>query len=352
VPTATVSPSAEAGPLEVTWTPIAGPEPNAFVDGVSHVDGRWFAVGTVFGRPSIWFSDDGSSWTRAEVATLDEPNQGASVSDLVALGDTLVAIGSWSGAPPAPPVGWATWTSTDGGATWSELRDGPDPMPLRAVVAGGPGLVGAGWSFPGALPVESWLAVTSDGFTWERLTITFPDADIHAMAALGDRFVAAGTVIAADGGQDAAAWYSDDDGASWTLADVPGGDDFMDTIVAMVPFDGGLVAIGGGRSVAWVTADGATWQRFVLADGHVALGLAAVDGGLVAVGNVAPDGQGLGVGMSWTSVDGREWIAGPELGDGSVVLVGAAGAGTTVVAGGQCTTDACDTVLWLGEVSR
>ena len=136
-----------------------------------------------------------------------------------------------------------------------------------------------------------------------------------------------------------AAWYSDDGGANWTLAEVPVGGPF-ESMRDLVPFGDGLVAIGDnydsntsiGNVVAWVTTDGATWEPFGVAADAQAPAIAAVDGGLVAVGNTV--GQDLGPGRTWTSPQGQAWEPGEELGTGTVRLSGVAGNGDVGVAVG------------------
>ena len=126
----------------------------------------------------------------------------------------------------------------------------------------------------------------------------------------------------------------------------------------LAPFGDGLVAIGDnydsntaiGNVVAWVTTDGATWEPFGVAAGARVMAIAAVDGGLVAVGNLV--GQDLGPESSWTSTDGQAWLESDALGTGTVRMSGAAGNGGVVVAVGLCQSESCDTVVWIGEVTR
>ena len=351
-PTESASPSQAAGPFEIAWEPVEL-EPDADVNGVSFVGGRWFVVGQVFPEAAIWTSDDGRSWSRAEIASTRDENEVTAVTDIVELDGQLVAIGAF-GLMESDQFAWMTWTSDDAGATWTERRGGPSPHALRAIVPAGDGLVAAGSDYAGTTPFDSWIAVSEDGLTWERTPATFPDSEIHSLAVREDRIVAVGNSYV-DGDFDARAWYSDDGGEAWTLVEIPDGG-APETLYEVVATDDGFVAIGDGVSgegdsgaAAWVSADGASWERVAVADAADGRALAPVEGGLVAVGNIV--GQDVGPGLSWTSVEGRTWESGPDLNDGSVVLIAADGDGSVVVAGGQC-LGSCDAVLWIGEVTR
>jgi hypothetical protein len=346
---ASASPSPEAGPLQIEWQAVTGLEPGASVHEVSVIDGRWFALGQVEVEVAIWTSDDGRDWTRAEISG-DHPSDELTVAyGLAELDGTLVAIGAF-GAIPSDQVAWVTWTSDDDGATWTEHRDAPTPAALQAVVEAGPGLVGAGWDYFGTTPFDSWIATTEDGLAWQRNEAEFTSAEIVSLAVLDERIVAVGSTFV-DGGLAGFAAYSDDGGATWTVTVEASGD--AETLFEVVATDGGFAAVGGGEAsgaTAWLSADGAAWEAIPISADAEARGLALVDGGFVAVGNVV--GQDIGPGLSWTSLDGRTWEAGTEFAPASVRILGADGNGSTVVAGGLCQSESCDSVLWFGEVSR
>jgi hypothetical protein len=353
----TPSPSAAAGPAQVSWAPASGIDPTtAQIGGVELIGGRWIAVGGVmenFLTAAIWISDDGATWTRATLDTTEVSDEYTYAFDVAAVGDALVAVGSW-GAVPSDQRSWVSWTSTDGGATWTEAREENMPA-LGAVASGGPGLVGAQWNYSGTTPFDTTMVTSTDGATWE-LTATLEMAAVYAIDVIGDRIVAVGNVQADPNGEsEAAAWYSDDGGVTWTPADVPDGGALL-TMQDLAVLGGGLAAIGAGGANAsvsvdaWRTADGATWEQFGIADGAIGSGLAAVDGGLVAVGNLA--GQDIGPGTSWLSPDAEVWLESEALGIGDVRLGAAAGDGDTVVAGGRCEAESCDTVIWIGQVTR
>lgn len=358
-PAPTPSTSAAAGPVQVSWAPGSGIDPTtAQIGGVELIGGRWIAVGGVmenFLTAAIWISDDGATWTRATLDTTEVSDEYTYAFDVAAVGDALVAIGSW-GAVPTDQRSWVTWTSTDGGANWTEARDESMPA-LGAAASGGPGLVGAQWNYSGTTPFDTTMVTSTDGITWEQ-TATLELAVVYAIDVIGDRIVAVGSAQADPSGEsEAAAWYSDDRGVTWTPADLPDGGELM-SLQDLAVLGDGLAALGAGGDAnasafsvdAWKTTDGATWEQFGVADGAIGSGLAAVDGGLVAVGNLA--GQAIGPGTSWLSPDAEVWLESEALGIGDVRLGAAAGDGDTVVAGGRCEAESCDTVIWIGQVTR
>jgi len=351
-PSESASPSAAAGPFTVAWEPIEF-EAEADINDVSFVGGRWFALGQVFPEAAIWTSDDGRTWARAEIASTRADDEVTTVTEVVELDGLLVAIGAF-GAMASDQFAWMTWTSDDDGATWTERRDGPSPHALRAIVAAGPGLVGAGSDYTGTTPFDSWIALSEDGVTWEPTSAVFDSTEIISLAVREDRIVAVGVEFTDGGGVAGSVFSSDDGGVTWSAASLPDaagdGPEFLYEVVATV---NGFVAVGNGPvgASAWLSADGETWERIeIAASASTSRALALVDGGFVAVGNVV--GHDIGPGHSWTSVDGRTWEDGNEFTPGTVMILGVDGDGSTVIAGGQCVTESCETVLWVGEVSR
>ena len=308
-PSPSPTPSEPSGPLEVAWEPVSEFPPHANVRDVSFVDGRWFAVGEVYPDAAIWTSDDGRSWTRSQIDAIDGGDERVVATGLAAIGDTLVAIGRF-GAANTDQMAWVTWTSGDGGMTWTESRDGPTSFAPHAIVAGGPGLVAAGWEYAGTVPFDSWVAVSEDGTAWDR-----PASDVgeypgqlayHARRAhrgcrqpgrrvrAPTRPAGTRTMAAARGRRPRCRAARQPE----TMADV-------------IVTDEGLLAVGPGDgahggSAAWLSADGTAWERFTIDDVAGAVAVASVDGGFVAVGNVA-DELDIGAEFTWTSVDGRTW---------------------------------------------
>jgi hypothetical protein len=349
-PTPSPSPTAEpTGPIQLAWEPATGLEPEASVADVAFIDERWIAVGSVSADAAIWTSDDGRAWERAVIDTTRTDDEVMAATDVSVLDSGIVAIGAF-GAVATDQVAWVTWTSEDGGLTWSEHREGPTPHALRAVVYPGGALVGAGWDYAGTLPFDAWIAMSDDGVTWERLPKVFDDSEIHALGFVGDRIVAVGKSYAED--YDATAWFSDDPATAWSRVAVPDAG-VPETMYDVIPVSDGVLAVGGGLeagAAAWVTVDGETWRRFAIADGAEARAVTLLDDGAVAVGNAA--GQDIGPALAWTSLDGQSWEAGREIGAGSVRMRTVASSGSVLVAGGECAAQECDAVLWVGEASR
>src|SRR5699024_2938937 len=77
-PSPTPEPTEVAAPIEVTWTAASGIDPGARITTVRFVDGQWIALGGVdedFLSAAIWTSDDGATWTRAEIGDTRDPDQ-------------------------------------------------------------------------------------------------------------------------------------------------------------------------------------------------------------------------------------------------------------------------------------
>jgi hypothetical protein len=336
---------------------------------MAFADDQWFALGMrdLGGSgeedgtqdAAIWRSDDGRTWVAAEIRAVDAEGDYSVVHDLVDVDGVLVAIGSW-GAMQSDQLAWVTWLSTDGGATWTESRDTPGPFgAMQAITPGGPGLVAAGWTYAGTIPYDSYFVTSRDGMAWDEVGAPLVAAAVHGLGALGERLVAVGVdwtdpPLAYEA--QPTAWYSDDDGETWTAVELPGAaPDNLDHPQDVVPFNDGLVAVGGSMDVgSWITPDGETWERFDVALNAAFGAGAALDGALVAVGNTPlAGGQEIGPGVTWTSRDAQSWSAGPVLSEGGVGLRAVAESDGVVVAGGTCDrVDPCQAVMWRGEVVR
>lgn len=126
-----------------------------------------------------------------------------------------------------------------------------------------------------------------------------------------------------------AIWWSDDRRV-WTRADLGGAIGELRDVTALA--GGGFVAVGGrpGSPVAWLSADGITWEPFdapIGADGSlgqfspVMSAVAVSPDAIVAVGveTYVPTTQALGEDLDaavWRSTDGRTWdrVTDPSLG--------------------------------------
>lgn len=269
--------------------------------------------------------------------------EGATLNGVTASSDGMVAVGS-------DAEGAAAWTSTDG-VTWQpvEVADADGVDALHAVA-----LDGGGVAF-GAVdpdPSRTWSA-SAGSQPWEPADSGGIDGRVNAVAADGDRWVAAGDLVDAETGAGAAgAVWTSDDGRRWeSLGELPLNEGTISDVVVegdavvVVGFDvdGGKVwtsaggvdlqavaegefdaatiqgvartvagyvalgrALGDLRPVVWTSEDGVAWTRedpstAAFAPDLQINDLATVDGALVAVG-AAPQG-----GAVWTSDDGASW---------------------------------------------
>ncbi len=236
-----------------------------------------FAVGTDRGATAVWYSTDGSRWTRLSTAekVIDSADQ-AQVNTLMVTASGVVAAGT---VVDGTDLDAAVWKSTDG-IHWSRVMSAQ-----RSFAGNGDHVIsdiaplGTGFVAVGAVrPATQWLPaswISPDGTSWSAVSSAFPQAP--ALNAGGQ-----GTVVAA---------------------------------VAAAPGTGGLVAVGGGLGT--------------LGAGPAGVGLGAAGGPVVA-------GR-PGLPRMWTSTDGLSWSEAPLAAPASTTsgwrlgLVASAG-GTTVVA--------------------
>ncbi len=230
---------------------------------------------------------------------------GARMLDVVASGNTVVAVGSDGGESG---VG-AVWTSRDG-FDWTEQLLTP-AAPLERVAA-----VGAG--FVAISDTEVWHS--TDGSAWVRAARAPAGARLVDVAAVpggidgagtGSEIVAIGHLVSAP--TDATVWVSPD-GSSWTsLADSPALHSFcptalaagLDYVVAVGTDCGSPVA----RAVGVSTRRGLEWTRApaqrAFGDEATPVALVAGTAEFVAAGSWR---QGDLAGQAvWTSPDGLTW---------------------------------------------
>ena len=103
------------------------------------------AVGSEFDRreAAVWSSSDGRRWTKAPSEASRRGGNGyAWMTDIVPIGDLLIAIGDYQDLQRPTAL---SWVSRDGKA-WTEARAAPvqQGAEFYAVVGGGPGLIAVG----------------------------------------------------------------------------------------------------------------------------------------------------------------------------------------------------------------
>lgn len=225
------------------------------------------------------------------------------------------------------------WTSPDG-LQWQRSTLDPavfgdsfdDQVQLKAVTAGGPGVVAVGVAGDsGHTPV--WIS--QDGLRWENAEGGFdPESRprLQSVTAAGPGLVAVGWVTEEES-TDAAVWTSED-GMSWSrVAHDPSvfGGPGRQTMTSVVAGGPGLIAVGqdqrdeGENPVAavWTSPDGRSWSRIphdesVFGGPHelTATTVAVGGPGLIAAGFESPSSGNRAqpvTGSLWTSVDGFEW---------------------------------------------
>ena len=323
---ASCSPGAQAGGGSWAAVPQIPDAAGASFASVAAGPDRFVVVGATprsgqVGHAAAWASTDGRTWT----AAADDPAFDERQMLAVAGGRAgFAAVGLT--CDPQECGKNAMWTSTDG-QTWQAAAAIPVASGLTAhsatIVAGGPGWIVGGYSYPGGN--EPWPAgvwTTVDGSSWTASTVADPGtgpADVGggdppargtvggviAGFALSDaRMVAVGSVTTPTAHR-AAAWTSTD-AKTWTRsADSPS---FEDGAMNAVAWDGKeFVAVGldGSGAAVWTSADGATWDKAPAGPGFAGARLTSVSpgaDGLVAVGY---DGSGA---HAWTSTDGKTWV--------------------------------------------
>jgi hypothetical protein len=264
-------------------------------------DGSIVVVGCANG---LWWSADGTTWTRAEVETpsyylpTQEP-RGSAVS-LKVLKVQAIAHG---------PSGWAAVGSGVYGTSNAEVSH-----TLTVWVSAD----GRNWTLPEENMAQFW-----SGGDWY-------EGQFQAVTATPDGWLAAGTIRFYDGGEDGVLWTSKD-GRAYTPV---GGDPDAGPlhapdhqgVTSLIPADrgylavgwdapdsfreGGVSARGPGRAAVWASADGAAWDRVASdafgGDGYtVMMDVVAGGPGYVAVG-----AEYIGVsgdGVVWHSADGSQW---------------------------------------------
>ena len=225
-------------------------------------NGRFFAVGSgafgTGGGAMVWTSKDGRSWSRVEAASF----QDRSVKDIV---DS--PVGTFAIGYEAPIES----DDTRGFLVWPVRAEGSFGEPRVIDLVGADRIIsGASWTGREFLAWastrwrvgETTLLSSQDGMTWTVLsTITRPASSyISDVLAVGDRLIAVG---ASGRVFRPRAWVSDDEGRSWTIANVEGADGY----IANVSMEAGsLIARGtapalDGDDASWSSIEGTAWIR-------------------------------------------------------------------------------------------
>jgi Putative Ig domain/Kelch motif len=251
--------------------------------------------------------------------------------ELVALANTLYLIG----AQRASPFAIQTWSSIDGGVTWTNAQTAPTAA-LRhfAVVSDGTNVFLSGGSDP-ASGVPTSQVWKFDGAAWSQVSVVTPFSARrrHAMvAAAGKLYVIGGVgnngvnseLNEGTTGYLSDVWSTSDGGVNWTRLTAAAGfaPRFGHCAVAA---NGKLYVIGGYDGTktlpAWESLDGATWNQASILPSplsnpvNLTYSACAVEGGAIVVtggaiflenlGQVQPGGADSSI---YRSTDGVNWV--------------------------------------------
>jgi len=339
------TPATTSGP-RITWSeqPFEGHVYAVTVDGDQFV-----AVGATVDGPAAWTSPDGVTWEPHAVpqpSFLDEYRESinpgadpalfanvARMGPLARLGDTLFSFGTFGGDNDfIRPLGWRSADGTEWEYIESENAFFLQCCGVMELVTGDPGLLAVKLNFA-VYSGEIWLWTA--GTSWNETTPMKTAETGRSGAEILDAVWADGKFVAVGVAADvesaipwrvwASSWVSTD-GRAWQAAPASGDQEgsVMHSVSPLL--GGGFVAVGCetcisfgelGTPAAWTSPDGLTWTEVALpadTDGaaHRVLQLGS---GLLAIGAAA---SGT---LTWTSIDGMSWRAGPILaGDASRVI--------------------------------
>lgn len=259
---------------------------SAQLEHLSKVSWGWVAAGSdgdrqFGGSPSLWFSDDGLSWTPASRIELppavgfgEAAGPGTINCVLEQADGALLACGFANN-------GGMVWRSVDQGRTWSTVFREGLYSEIHHLIDTGKGLLAIGEI---SLRATTWSS--DDGITWTR-------DEPPALTALQRNEVPVGVAMGDDG------WLV------WSMAYGNRRTDFE------------RVETSDRRPVIWQTDDGAAWERDLIDDllGYEFRSVVAFGPGFVAVSEIETSEAGRSP-VLW-SEDGHRWEQGGALaGDG------------------------------------
>jgi hypothetical protein len=260
--------------------------------------------------PASWTSSDSADWSIHSMGVTDYTFP---VSLATGADGELVAVGRSGPTPVA-------WTSDDG-VDWQRhsvpVLGGSDVAErMTSIVASEQGYVAGGSVGPELFERHARFWRSVDGVEWQPApddAAAFANAEVRAITAFAEGFVAVGVTGGAQKPSGAVAWTSAD-GLAWTRVDDPAFAAGVAVGVVTAPF-GGFVAVGSDvdrrEAVAWTSVDGRRWTRAPREASRQYAGfvwmtdVTAVDDIVLAVGVY----QGLqrGTATSWVSRDGVHW---------------------------------------------
>ncbi|HTX25551.1 MAG TPA: hypothetical protein VME19_00890 [Streptosporangiaceae bacterium] len=339
------------------------------------------AAGSADGLPALWASaDGGSTWTRtvgATPAVLNRTGEEQLTGVVHGPAGWLAVGGDATAATTQRPVvvGSATgttWTALDGAAAFAGQGQA-----VTAAAAGPAGYVIVGHQLAGGRTVAAaWDSAGLNG--WQRAAIALPamgDSQLNAVTATGKGFVAVGSA-----GTAAAAWLSAT-GRTWSLVTLPQPVGAASTQLGFVAANGTTLAAAGtevtaaGQRVPFAAVsanNGATWTLAQLpepsappagagaatAANTAVTALAAAGSGFTAAGTYGtPGSQDV---VIWTlaarAAAGTAWTAAAPAGmglagPGTHAITALTGSGSTLTGIGYIATPAAEQpTIWQSPV--
>ena len=305
------TPSSAAKPLQIDWKQLkaaglAGLDISYDFD-VASLDGRIVLVGMrskndpdggTQSYPAIWWSDDGTNWTAAELPSSVAESENARLFDLTTWAGGFIAVGD-DNKPLAV-------TSPDG-RTWTPVQDpslGGGRM--QRIGATTSGLVAFG-----ATDNETGVIWTSaDGKDWLRATNETGLRVAKGIDTLVQHDGALTAFVHAKAGVEV---WTTTGRADWTRIAVLVGENSVDNAAV-----GPLGWFASGQKVSWTSPDGKTWKSSkamayggpaIIAD---AAGFIGTKPELFDQGGCAEPWPNFYRGETWTSIDGRKWLRLPK----------------------------------------
>lgn len=237
----------------------------------------WRIVGSVL-EPSdntsvaaVWNADDGRTWEREEVEPEDD-DVSESMAAVANTPDGLLAVGRLAGDDESDA---AVWRNTGGEwklSTPSVMGGKHDQWAFDVAVGSKGTLVVGGENAWGEVQPRLWFS--ADGTSWKSVDggpggplDKTGEESIQSITAFRDGFVAVGWRDA-DGEQDGVAWISAD-GTTWEEVEAPTlGGAGRQSLQSVTTFQNELIAggfvvdaSGQGKPVIWMSNDGKAWGR-------------------------------------------------------------------------------------------